>query len=74
MKRVKYVFASVLMCAILVGCGGKEEKKKEGFSYENKKSTQKTVEKDDINEVILTSNDLMQFNKTEIRVKAGKKS
>lgn len=73
MKKVKYTLASVLMCLTLMGCGGKEEKKKPGFSYENKKTTQKKVEVSDVNEVILTSNDNMQFNKKEIRVKAGKK-
>ncbi len=73
MKAVKYVFVSIFSCAMFIGCGGKEEKKKEGFSYENKSSTAKKVVEDDLNEVVLTSNDLMQFNKAEIKVKAGKK-
>ncbi|WOD43594.1 azurin [Hwangdonia lutea] len=73
MKTLKVVLASVFSCAILIGCGGKEEKKKEGFTYENKKSTTKKVEEKNQNEVVLTSNDLMQFNKTEIKVEAGKK-
>ena len=73
MKTVKYILVSIFSCAMLIGCGGKEEKKKEGFSYENKKSTTKKVEEENLNEVILTSNDLMQFNKTEIKVKAGEK-
>ena len=73
MKTVKYVLVSIFSCAIIIGCGGKEEKKKESFSYENKKSKVKEVVKDNLNEVVLTSNDLMQFNKTEIKVKAGNK-
>lgn len=73
MKIVKYVLVSIFSCAILISCGGKEEKKKEGFSYENKADTTKKVNTDNPNEVIITSNDLMKFNKTEIRVKAGDK-
>ncbi|WP_418604489.1 azurin [Hwangdonia sp.] len=73
MRTIKYALAFIFSCAILLGCGGKEEKKKEGFTYENKKSTTKKVEESDPNQVVLTSNDQMQFNKTEIRVKAGKK-
>lgn len=33
---------SLILIGLLIGCGGKEEKKKEGFSYE-KKSTTKTT-------------------------------
>ncbi|MCF7568992.1 azurin [Sabulilitoribacter arenilitoris] len=73
MKTIKYVLLSVFSCAILVGCGEKEEKKKEGFSYENKTKETKKVVEEDISKVVLTSNDLMQYNKTEIKVKAGKK-
>ncbi|MFD1162400.1 azurin [Hwangdonia seohaensis] len=73
MRTIKYALAFIFSCAILLGCGGKEEKKKEGFTYENKKSTTKKVEESDPNQVVLTSNDQMKFNKTEIRVKAGKK-
>ncbi len=73
MKTVKSVLMVIFSCTMFIGCGGKEEKKKEGFSYENKKSTTKKVEEGNLTEIVLTSNDLMQFNKTEIKVKAGKK-
>ena len=73
MKAIKYVLVSVFSCVILIGCGGKEEKKKEGFSYEKKTSEPKKKVEEEINDVVLTSNDLMKFNKSEIRVKAGKK-
>ena len=73
MKIVRYVLVSVFSFAMFIGCGGKEEKKKEGFSYENKAITVKKVVENNLNEVVLTSNDLMQFNKTEIKVKARKK-
>lgn len=35
---------TVLFAALLIGCGGKEEKKKEGFSYEKKTPVEKKVE------------------------------
>ncbi len=73
MKSVKYVLVFIFSFAMLMGCGGKEEKKKDEFSYENKTSKVKKVVEDDASEVVLTSNDQMQFNKAEIRVKAGKK-
>jgi len=70
MRIAKYVL--VAACSVvLIGCGGKEEKKKEGFSYEKKADVVKEV-KDDSNDVVITGNDAMQFNKKEIRVKAGK--
>ena len=37
--------SSTLLIIFLVGCGGKEEKKKEGFSYEKKSETEQTVSK-----------------------------
>ncbi len=38
---------TILFAAILMNCGGKEEKKKEGFSYEKKETTTKTEVKKD---------------------------
>ena len=35
-----------LFFALLISCGGKEEKKKEGFSYEKKTPTEQTVKKE----------------------------
>ncbi len=72
MKSVKLVLLSIFSCIILISCGNKEAKKKEGFSYEKKSSAQEKVEVNQ-NEVVLTSNDAMQFNKKELRVQAGKK-
>ncbi len=73
MKTIKYVLVSIFSCAILIGCGQKEEKKKEGFSYEKKTSETKKADTSNPNDVVITSNDLMKYNKSEIRVKAGKK-
>lgn len=72
MRIVKYVLVAACSAVVLIGCGGKEEKKKEGFSYEKKADVVKEV-KDNSNDVVITGNDAMQFNKKEIRVKAGEK-
>lgn len=57
---------------VLLACGGKEEKKKEGFSYERKSEVSQKVESNS-NDITITGNDAMQFNKKEIKVEAGKK-
>ncbi|MFV0541016.1 MAG: c-type cytochrome [Aestuariibaculum sp.] len=44
MKQTLNIFM-VFAFALLVSCGGKEEKKKEGFSYEKPTTTEKKVEK-----------------------------
>lgn len=36
---------AILFTAVLLSCGGKEEKKKEGFSYQKKAPTEKTTTK-----------------------------
>ena len=36
---------TVLLVTLLISCGGKEEKKKEGFSYDKKVTTEKTIKK-----------------------------
>lgn len=36
---------TILFAAILISCGGKEEKKKAGFSYEKKAKTEQTTKK-----------------------------
>ena len=43
MKLIKYAIVVVISMQTLVGCGGKEEKKKEGFTYENTKNEPKEV-------------------------------
>ena len=70
MKTAKIIVLT-FFSIFLIACGGKEEKKKEGFSYEKKSEVSEKVA-DNPNDVIITSNDVMQFNKNEIRVIAGK--
>lgn len=65
------IFLTVLLALFLVACGGEKEKKEKGFSYEKKET--KVEKTDNPNDVVITSNDAMQFNKKEIRVKAGQK-
>ncbi|KAA5826377.1 azurin [Algibacter amylolyticus] len=72
MKSIKYLLVAIFSSVVLVACGGKEEKKKEGFSYEKKTDVVKET-KSNPNDVTITGNDAMQFNKKEIRVKAGEK-
>ncbi|MEM1258242.1 MAG: azurin [Bacteroidota bacterium] len=62
---------TLMVGAMIIGCGEKKaEKEKEGFQVERKKAVEK-VEADE-NSIALSSNDLMQFDKTELKVKAGK--
>lgn len=70
MKQSHFVL-SVLVSLFLLSCGGKEEKKKGGFSYEKKEV--KAQKEDNPNHIIITSNDAMQFNKKEIKIKANQK-
>lgn len=75
MKIIKIQLLAVLLASLMFNCGGKEEKKKEGFTYEKSGTTDKNEVKDDDNvaNIVITSNDLMQFNINEIKVKAGQK-
>ena len=64
--------SALLLVSFLISCGGKGEKKEEeGFKYNRTKQEEKAAVNP--NEVVLVSDDLMKFNKTEIRVKAGQK-
>lgn len=71
MKTIRILFLTIFSM-VLLACGGKEEKKKEGFSYERKSEVSQKVESNS-NDITITGNDAMQFNKKEIKVEAGKK-
>lgn len=75
MKTIRIHVLALVSVLLLWSCGGKEEKKKEGFSYE--KSTQQNTDSkavaDNVANIVLTGNDLMQYNTKEIKVKAGQK-
>ncbi|MFS4417949.1 c-type cytochrome [Maribacter sp. 2307ULW6-5] len=40
--KTKFLITSVLLSFLLLACGGKEEKKKDGFSVDRQKTTEKT--------------------------------
>ena len=76
MKIISIRLLVVFSALLLLNCGGKEEKKKEGFSYENSGKTEKVDSKkadSNVANVVLTANDMMKYNTNEIRVKAGQK-
>lgn len=72
MKRIQFICVLVLSLALL-SCGG--DKKKEEEKESVKIGTKKETKKADSNSVTiaLSGNDQMQFDKKEIKVKAGQK-
>ena len=70
MKFIKHVFM-VTALSFMVSCGGGEEKKEEKKSVKIGTTTSKKNEDSNAINIGLTGNDLMQFSKKEIRVKAG---
>ncbi|WP_223548941.1 MULTISPECIES: azurin [Aestuariivivens] len=73
MNLLKYAIVSIFSFILLIGCGGKEEKKKDGFSYEKKESEPNKKVDENVANVVISGNDMMKFDKTEIKVGAGKK-
>ena len=76
MKIIKIQLLSILLASLMFNCGGKEEKKKEGFTYEKTSTTEKTEPNtvdDNVANIVITSNDLMQYNTKEITAKSGQK-
>jgi azurin len=73
MKTFKHLGLSLFAITLLVSCGGKEEKKKEGFTYEKKEAPVAKAVDATSGDVVLSADDLMKFDKNEIKVKAGSK-
>lgn len=75
MKIIKTQLLTLLLASLLFNCGGKKEEKKEGFTYEKTSEPEKSDLKEDDNvaNIVITGNDLMQFNTKEIKVKVGQK-
>ena len=74
MKALKQLFLAILTITFMVSCGGEE--KKESEEKVKVKIGEKKAEKkvdDNPNNVVITADDFMKYNKTEIRVKAGQK-
>ena len=75
MKMSRFQLVCLFSAILLMGCGNKEDKKKDGFTYE-KSNTQKASEtktEDNVANIVLTANDMMQYNTKEIKVKSGQK-
>ena len=73
MKTVKYVFASVMAMALLMNCGGEKKKEEEPSNQLKIKAAETTKADENVANIVITGNDMMQFNLKEIKVKAGQK-
>ena len=73
MKTLKFTFLLALSL-VLVNCGDKENKEeKEEVKIGSNTSSPSKKADENVTEVVLLATDLMQFDKNEIRVAAGKK-
>lgn len=67
--KLTRIFTALALVVFLVACGGDEKKvKEEKVTLGSKKTTKKDDNKVNL---ALTGNDLMKFDKTEFKVKAG---
>ena len=67
--KLTRVFTAIALVAFLASCGGEEKKgKEEKVTLGSKKSSKKDDSKVNL---ALAGNDLMKFDKTELKVKAG---
>lgn len=77
MKIIKIQFLTIMLASLLFNCGGKKDEKKEGFSYDETTtedvSEDSNDEADNVANIVITSNDMMQYNVSEIKAKAGQK-
>jgi azurin len=73
MKTIKYALASVLAFAVLVNCGGEKKKEEEPSNPLKIKAAETTKADENVANIVITGNDLMQFNLKEFKVKAGQK-
>ncbi|MFK5973677.1 MAG: azurin [Flavobacteriaceae bacterium] len=70
MKKISLIL--IVLLTIVSSCGEKKtEEKKESFQMDRTKKAEAKEVND--NEIALSSNDLMAYDKTEIKVKAGRK-
>ena len=72
MKILRVILLLIFTISVL-SCAEKKEEKKEGFSYENKAEETSKQTTSNPNDIVITGNDAMQFNKKELKVEAGKK-
>ena len=73
MKVLKFWAIACLSLAIFA-CAGEEKKEEEKKSIKIEKKSEETKKEDsDVANLVITGDDLMKFNKSELRVKAGQK-
>ncbi len=72
MKFVKLIALLSLTCLLFVGCAGEEKKEEEKPSIKIEKKEEKKESFEGAN-LVITGDDAMRFNKTELRAKAGEK-
>ncbi|OYX28289.1 MAG: azurin [Flavobacteriales bacterium 32-35-8] len=76
MKQINYVLVAIFSLAILTSCGGekKEEKQKETIKLGVQKEEEPQAEvSSNVTEIVITGDDMMKFDLSEIKVKAGQK-
>ena len=73
MKTFKYLLLSIFTITIMVSCGGKEKKEGESKKVKIKVNKQTKKTDDNITNIVITGDDFLKFNKTEIKVKSGQK-
>lgn len=68
---MKKLATLLVLSLILIGCGGKEEKKEEKETLKIGNTETKTEEPTNGSNIALSGNDMMQYDKKELNVKAG---
>jgi azurin len=71
MKTLKHLLLAIFSLA-LVACGGEDKKEKDTKVKIGNNKVEKKVD-NNVSKVVIAADDMMQFDKKEIRVKAGKK-
>jgi azurin len=73
MKTIKYVLTSFMAIALLLNCGGEKKKEEEPSNQLKIKAAETTKTDENVANIVITANDLMQYNLKEIKVKVGQK-
>lgn len=68
---MKKLATLLILSAIMIGCGGKEEKKEDKEPLKIGNTETKTEETSNNANLALSGNDMMKYDKQELRVKAG---
>jgi len=76
-RHINYVLVTIFSLVILTSCGGekKEEKQKETIKLGAQKEEEepKAEINSNVTEIVITGDDMMKFDLSEIKVKAGQK-